>query len=310
MLSKIHYRNFRLHKDVTLDLHPNVNVFQGSSDSGKSCLLKGIDWVWSGKPRGDGVVRHGQSECHVEITTPENAVKKVRMKGTSSYVLNGDEDHPLKAFNTEVPKEVISILGFSEHASSSQFGSPFVVCMTGGEIARMLNTLADLDSIDTAHATVAGLFRTTTSELDTLEHRKQELEESLKNTPDMQKQEKMLEQMQVLLDTTTDARQRLTKFQSDVKDLREAERVLAVWKDVDGQLTLIEKIQKQQLAGTSMKDRLCDLQDRVEQMDNTAKRILDYQIAISGLATQIGDVKTVRCSKCGTELPVQTRMTG
>ena len=45
MLSKITLKNIQAHEDLTLEFGPGRNVIHGSSDSGKTAVLRGLLWT-------------------------------------------------------------------------------------------------------------------------------------------------------------------------------------------------------------------------------------------------------------------------
>lgn len=44
-IQKIHIKNFKSFQDVEIDLDPDLNVFTGINNSGKTNLIEAI-WLW------------------------------------------------------------------------------------------------------------------------------------------------------------------------------------------------------------------------------------------------------------------------
>ena len=47
-ITKIKIHNFKRFKDLTLDVNPDINIFIGDNESGKSTILQAIDIVARG----------------------------------------------------------------------------------------------------------------------------------------------------------------------------------------------------------------------------------------------------------------------
>ena len=52
IISKIYVQNYKLLKEVCFDINPDINVFVGENDAGKSTLLEVISILSSGKLNG------------------------------------------------------------------------------------------------------------------------------------------------------------------------------------------------------------------------------------------------------------------
>ena len=53
MIKEINIKNFQSHDNTNLILDSGVNVIVGSSDSGKSAIIRALRWVTSCVPRGE-----------------------------------------------------------------------------------------------------------------------------------------------------------------------------------------------------------------------------------------------------------------
>jgi exonuclease SbcC len=137
MLQKLLIKNYQSHKDSTLEFTDGINVIVGSSDSGKSAILRAIRWIIFNRPLGSNYIRKGEDECHVQL---ENARGKVsRSKGKiSQYIINGDI---FKAIGTDVPDSIRDVVNIHDINIQKQLDSHFLVLGSGGEIASKLMNL-------------------------------------------------------------------------------------------------------------------------------------------------------------------------
>ena len=154
MIKEIRLKNFQAHKDTVLELHPGVNVVAGSSNSGKSSVLRAINWAVHNRPSGDAFVSHwarndkgNQSEdVSVELVFDNVGIERKKSKTTkNTYKL---DDLVLEAVGLDVPEEVASAINFLEVNTQRQHDAPFLLSESPGEVARFFNKIVHFDAID------------------------------------------------------------------------------------------------------------------------------------------------------------------
>jgi len=62
VVEKITIKNFQSHEETELQFSSGVNVIVGSSDSGKSAILRALKWVVQNKPSGTAFFTEGSDE--------------------------------------------------------------------------------------------------------------------------------------------------------------------------------------------------------------------------------------------------------
>jgi DNA repair protein SbcC/Rad50 len=147
--------NFLNHKELLVEFCPGFNVIAGDSDSGKSAVLRAISWITNNDPTGDAIknwnAEKSESVC-AEMTFEDSSTKqqisiiKERIGSTSSYSLSTLPD-PLDVVGQSVPLEVQELIGFSDLNFKGQH-SPYLFQLTSGQLAKKINELAGLSSID------------------------------------------------------------------------------------------------------------------------------------------------------------------
>ena len=90
MIEELWIKNFQSHKDTKIRFGKNLNVIIGSSDSGKTAILRALRWLIYGRPMGKAFQTHGTTRTMVQIIL-DNGVKVKRLLDgkESSYYLNG-----------------------------------------------------------------------------------------------------------------------------------------------------------------------------------------------------------------------------
>lgn len=160
MIKRIEINNYQSHKYSELILHPGINSIIGSSDNGKTAILRALLWGINNRPMGISFVSHWNADektgepidfTSVIIETDQCIVERRRKKGIkkdpaiNGYLINGKE---LSALGHDVPEEVTEALNITEVNIQRQMDSPFLLSSSSGEVARFLNKTIRLDVID------------------------------------------------------------------------------------------------------------------------------------------------------------------
>lgn len=152
MIESITLTNFQRHGKFHLELDPNVTTLTGSSDKGKSAVLRAFRWVFLNVPSGDAFVRHGSNRCTVTARFDGHTVARRRGGSTNAYRLDG---RILKAFGAAVPAPVAELLNVGPVNFQGQLESPFWFLLPAPEVSRQLNEIINLGLIDRVLAAAA-----------------------------------------------------------------------------------------------------------------------------------------------------------
>lgn len=150
MIRSIHISNFQGHEASTLELSSGVNVVLGETDSGKTSILRALNWVATNRPRGDAFVKFGAKSCSVSVVTDKGEVKRVKRPGFNGYALvtaSGGKQE-FKEIGTSVPIEAKSVLNIDEINVQSQLSSHFLVGLPPGQVSKALSDSLGFESAD------------------------------------------------------------------------------------------------------------------------------------------------------------------
>lgn len=153
MLTSLIIDNFQSHEHSEFDFVEGVNVIQGTSNTGKSAVIRALQWVILNQPRGTSFKRHTVEDSGpVQAFVSNDAGAKVtryRKKTNNAYFLQlANEEIKFEALRTDVPEEIKTALNLDEINIQSQFTPHFLLANTAGEVARTLNTYTGLEIID------------------------------------------------------------------------------------------------------------------------------------------------------------------
>ena len=108
-IKRITLENFQSHPFTSIELSPNINVFLGRGNRGKTAIIRAILWVFFNEPQGDAFIRKGKSIARVTITLSDGTtVIRERSKSTNKYILitkDGDRKE-YSSFGRDVPEDV------------------------------------------------------------------------------------------------------------------------------------------------------------------------------------------------------------
>jgi exonuclease SbcC len=156
-IKKITLKNFQSYKDQEILLKPGLNLLLGSSDSGKSAILRAISFVFYNNPRSKTLIHNGESETSVKIEFSDgtkvtrilgdrNAYEYVRPDGTSGSVDRIDKS---------IPDEIKKLLGnppeddFNGYISyADQFSKMFLVDLNPTDLPRSMSNLARIEILE------------------------------------------------------------------------------------------------------------------------------------------------------------------
>lgn len=198
MLSSLRLRFFQCYRDVELLLSPFVNVVVGTSDSGKSSLLRALELVTFNRPSGKAFrswFATKDEDTSVLVRTSEGrAVERVRGHTANHYQCDGGD--PLKALQLRVPDEVSAALGIGPLNVQRQHDRYYMLQDTAGEVARKFNEIAGLEEIDEAITRLNRLENQTKVQLTETRKQIAETEEQLEQFEDLPAVESLVAEME------------------------------------------------------------------------------------------------------------------
>jgi len=155
MIKSLAIHNFQSHEKSYLKFHPGVNVIVGSSDSGKTAIIRALRWIVWNRPSGDAIRSYWGGDTFAILETEDGFVWRHKGK-IDKYELKAYDKNSLvfKAFGTSVPEEISKFLNINEINLQMQLDSPFLLSNSSGEVAQYFNRVARLDKIDTGLANV------------------------------------------------------------------------------------------------------------------------------------------------------------
>jgi exonuclease SbcC len=159
-IEEVQLINFQDHADTTIKFTNGINLIVGSSDAGKSAVLRALNYVFHNSMKGDSFIRVGTAECSVRVKFSDG-IEVTRIKGgdTNSYVLKDVEGnhHTYSKVGQTVPDPVRKALGSpplddkkKPISYADQMSSLFLVDLSPTDLPRTLSELTGIQNLQTA----------------------------------------------------------------------------------------------------------------------------------------------------------------
>ena len=212
--------NFQVHKKQVLQFSPGISTLVGPTDSGKSAILRALRWICLNDFAGDDFVREGAKETEVGLVL-SGGETVTRFKGRSNLYTLGEKE--FKAFGATVPEDVADLLQTSALNFQSQHDSPFWFNETAGEVSRQLNSVVDLQVIDSTLFNLGAEVRTAHERVRLVDERLAEAKEEMAELEPQRarvKQFQKLEESQRALHGSQSARNELDELLTSIRKKR------------------------------------------------------------------------------------------
>lgn len=152
-LKKIVLRNFRSHEKTVIDLEPGINAIVGPSGSGKSSVLRALQWALFNEPKGTDFITWGKNRCSVKLVFEDGLeVTRFRSSTENFYKMRlPDADRPTVFLNLPPkgpPKPVQEALNMGPINVRWQHDGPFFISDPPGETSKKFSELVNAELAD------------------------------------------------------------------------------------------------------------------------------------------------------------------
>jgi hypothetical protein len=297
-IKSIHLQNFQSHKTTDMVLSPGCNLICGSSDSGKSSIIRALKWLATNRPLGGGFVSWGsKKETEVRVVLDDGTFISHQPGRYFKHHPKDKEVAEWSAIGTGVPETVTQALNISELSWQSQMDAPFLLSASPGEVARTLNEVADLDKIDSTLVNINRMARDNRSQLTETAQRKQQLEielsqyrrldGQLKMVSLLKEQERKADLLEDIIIRGCDDLQEVVLLYDHLAPIKriadkgnELAVLMSMERKAEGLESLVEK-------GESIRTEIAHLRVRLERVRDTT----DSEAMLDGLLDMVGQLK-------------------
>jgi len=234
--------DFQSHKNTKIEFSKNFNCIIGSTDAGKSSIIRALKFVLFGEPWEKSFVNYDSDFCQIEIEFSNN-VKIIRKKGENinQYIIN---DKVYNNFGTNIPSDIktlvnIDTIKIDDNREinlnfSDQLDSIFLVNESDSVKARILNKLSGLDIIDNILKDLNNDKRDIILERNKLKQDLFNIEEEVKQYDKLEKKKGELDIIKLEID----------KLKADIDKLNilsDIQNNIKIWKQKKSEIQKLEK---------------------------------------------------------------------
>ena len=282
-LKIIDIENFQSHSRTTLHLHEGVNVITGTSDTGKSAIMRALIWCVKNRPQGfafhSTFADEGQPSRVALKFQDGQEVTRFRDEKSNQYSTHLVDK--LEALRSEVPSEVSDIVNFEDYNLQSQFDKYFLLQSTAGEVVKKLNKVVGLEIITKSMKKIDVLARKASGKIETEKEIKKEKEESLLEFKNFKEIEKLVESLDKKIkdrDFDREKRLELQKIIRDIDSLDEEIQVTESWLEIEKEAEEIFK-ELDQLKYNRHKQK--ELQRGIDQIEKLDVEMAEHEEIVS-----------------------------
>lgn len=156
MITELSLVNFQAHSNSHFDLCSGVNVIVGVTDSGKTSVIRALDWLCNSAGNAEALKKDDTEYIEVSAAVDGAQVMRTRKGKINSYYL---DDSTLTAFGTGVPEPVSAVLKMHSVNLQNQHDAVFLIAATPWEVARYLNDVSGIAVIDEALKKIASAVK-------------------------------------------------------------------------------------------------------------------------------------------------------
>ena len=286
MITSINLINFQSHKDTEIEFDPGVNCIIGSSRSGKTAILRGLNWCRYNKPNGISLNSYWNRDkkkikefYSVTVGFQEHAIVRNRDNTFNGYWC---DDKKYEALGSDVPEEIESIWNMNEINIQKQFDSPYLLGESSAEVARILNKTIKLDKIDKVLSEAESRRRKLNQNITTEKESLESLKKQYSRMNWMDDAEKLIiaaERRHDRIDSKQEEKEELLQLVNDINKLKEG--IIEI--DFEPVLKKIEKYR-------SVKENLVKNGAEAESLDYLLEQIEMYYQMIEEVPEGIDDV--------------------
>lgn len=276
MIRRLKIKNIQSHKNTEIQFDKGINLIVGSSNNGKSAILRALYWVKYNRPLGvDSLLSHWAYDkkgnqidsMEVELENDNAVIVRKRTKNENQYIVN---DNVLNVVKTDVLLQVERALKLSDTNIQRQQDSPFLLSLTSGQVAQYFNKTVRLDIIDNVLSHAEKERRKTMQDL-------KNCDETLKELESRKEKYAVIEELEKLYTKYSNVSERLSRCQNAKEQLsQQLDEVNKLNKLVD-KLNKVAECKNLVDKYYSQQNALIDIKNRKEVLTNELERFANLK---------------------------------
>lgn len=223
MIRSIEIENFQSHEHSILEFDKGLNVIMGTSHSGKSSIVRALQWALQNRPQGFSFRSHfakPKESTRVAIEFIDDSyIVRERNKSENKYEL---PDCKLEALRSDVPEEVQRLSQITSTNIQAQGEPYFLLSQTPGAVGREFNRCVNLQIIDEKIKKANSIVDSTSRRKRDIETELNDIREKLPRFSHVTIAEKLLSEIDSLLLKSSNLQKEIDRLQVYLKKIEGA----------------------------------------------------------------------------------------
>lgn len=269
MIKGLRLQGFQSYIDSNIEFSERINVITGSSNAGKSAILKGLNWLDTGLPKKDSIINHSSKEAKVSLFIDDNVIEKVRSNKENCYYINSTKQEATIG-DSLVPEKVKEITNFTDLNLQTQFSKFFLLEDSPGEVARKLNQIIDLEIIDETIKKIKNTVYKKKKEIDYLQENIKQKKKEISTFKYLDKAKDIIEKIEILQEKEIEIEKQNLKLHTFRGENTQIQKQLNTFKNIQKQVNTLKKIKSLFNKLTILKEKnkqLCSIKDQLLQIN-------------------------------------------
>jgi DNA repair ATPase RecN len=298
LIKQIIIKSFECHKDLIIDFNKNLTLLTGYTRSGKSSIIRALQWVMNGIPSGDIIVPHGTNYANVTIILDNNtSVTRERKNKHNKYIVDGVK---YEAFGNSVPLEIKELFNDSILNTQTQVDNDkhFLILDSDYERVKIVNKITGADQIDRALINVNKIKQHTKKHYEFICDNAEKLKKDLqkyKGLTKLKRDLKKLIKQQQELDKQKTKLKKLEQLKIIYKSIEKFKKLKSIENEIDLILLQYEKIEEK-------KDNYKKLADLKKYFHNNRLKRKELSKKIDELIHKLKKDFPSICPLCNTDI--------
>jgi len=285
MIKSIAIKNFQSHINSTITFTNGFNIITGSSDSGKSAILRALLWLANNRPSGNSITNWSASEkdtASVKIELPDCYLVKTRQQNKNNYFIEKNkETTSFSAIKQDVPEEISSKLNFTEFNIQTQHQPYFLLNDTPGEVARKLNELVGLNVIDTLFKNLNSEVVKTNRKINSYTTEIEGLKNEIERLSFVDVLSKELIRLEIKVKRWTESKAEITDIKNFLNSFIDINNKLNNAKQVTKYENQVNEIQNHIVDVDNIKCAIKELTTSIIILSKNTKKIVEYNLILN-----------------------------
>lgn len=276
MIKSLEIKNIQSHKNSRLEFSPGINALVGTSNNGKSAVLRALLWSILNRPLGTEILLSNwaydskgkqSEEMSVTVEKPEGILTRRKFKTENEYVLNGEK---MEAVKTDVPEDVKKFFALSETNIQKQQDNPFLLSQSSGKTAEYFNKIVRLDIIDRVLTNAESTRRKMKNQVESSEQEERKLTEELEKYDWLDSVEKLIERCKVISEICEEVSGEKDELKNSVQKFEEINKRKTP--DFFKSKKLIKEISEIDEESENLAEQIKALSESIDQFNSLSKK--------------------------------------